>query len=135
MSTAPDDPPAWRRCTVADAEVLAEMNAQLSRDEGAAPVGTLSDYLARMRARLEEDRYQAAVAESASEAVAYTSTYGVMCSGSRAHPPHQNDSATGPRPAGFVTAHPACTTSGAVASPRPAARRGQTGCRPRRAAP
>jgi len=66
MSTAPDDPPAWRRCTVADAEVLAEMNAQLSRDEGAAPVGTLSDYLARMRAWLEEDRYQAAVAESAS---------------------------------------------------------------------
>ena len=71
MSTAPDDLPAWRRCTVADAEVLAEMNAQLSRDEGAAPVGTLSDYLARMRAWLEEDRYQAAVAESASEAVAY----------------------------------------------------------------
>ena len=34
-------------------------------------MGTLSDYLARMRAWLEEDRYQAAVAESASEAVAY----------------------------------------------------------------
>ena len=59
-------------------------------------MGTLSDYLARMRAWLEEDRYQAAVAESASEAVAYTSTYGVMCSGSRAHPPHQHDSSSPP---------------------------------------
>jgi len=49
-----------------------------------------------MRAWLEEDRYQAAVAESASEAVAYTSTYGVMCSGSRAHPPHQHDSSSPP---------------------------------------
>jgi GNAT superfamily N-acetyltransferase len=62
--------PTWRRCTLADTEVLAEMNAELSHDEGAA-VGEPSAYLARMRTWLEQDRYQAALAESHGEPVAY----------------------------------------------------------------
>jgi len=69
--TTPADPlPRWRRCTAADAETLATMNAQLSADEGAA-VGTAEAYRERMRAWLEEGRYQAAVAEADREPMAY----------------------------------------------------------------
>jgi GNAT superfamily N-acetyltransferase len=64
-------PPSWRRCTPADAPWLAEMNEQLSRDEGAAPVGPLSAYVDRMATWLEQGRYDAAVAESGGEPVAY----------------------------------------------------------------
>ncbi len=64
-------PPPWRRCTSDDAEVLAAMNEQLSRDEGAAPVGPLSAYVERMATWLEQGRYEAAIAESGEEPVAY----------------------------------------------------------------
>lgn len=63
MTASPDPLPSWRRCTVADAEVRAALNAQLARDEG-APVGSPSEYVERMRARLQEDRYRAALAET-----------------------------------------------------------------------
>jgi GNAT superfamily N-acetyltransferase len=70
--TSDSDPlTTWRRCTTADAETIAAMNEQLSRDEGAAPVGPLSAYVERMATWLEEGRYAAAVAESAGETVAY----------------------------------------------------------------
>src|SRR5262249_38970566 len=42
-----------------------------SRDEGAAPVGSVADYEQRLRTWLEEGRYQAAVAQSGSDTVAY----------------------------------------------------------------
>ena len=69
--TSPSDPlPNWRRCTVADAEHLAEMNARLSEDEG-APVGTPKAYVERMRGWLEDGRYEAAIAEAGAEPIAY----------------------------------------------------------------
>lgn len=62
---------SWRRCTPDDAELLAGLNEQLSRDEGAAPVGPLSAYVVRMREWLEDGRYEAALVHSGSEPVAY----------------------------------------------------------------
>jgi GNAT superfamily N-acetyltransferase len=70
MAAPPDDLPLWRRCTTADAAVLAELNAHLSEDEGAS-VGTPAAYLDRMRTWLEEGRYDAAVVESDGEPIAY----------------------------------------------------------------
>jgi len=61
----------WRRCTPADAEHLAEMNEQLSRDEGAQPVGPRAAYVERMRTWLEEGRYEAAIAEGGNETIGY----------------------------------------------------------------
>jgi GNAT superfamily N-acetyltransferase len=69
MST--DELPTWRRATPQDAAHLAEMNAELSRDEGAAPVGSLADYELRIRTWLEEDRYEAALAALDAETIAY----------------------------------------------------------------
>jgi GNAT superfamily N-acetyltransferase len=66
----PDALPRWRRCTIADASVLAELNAQLSEDEGSS-VGTPAAYLERMRRWVDEGRYDAAVAESGGEPIAY----------------------------------------------------------------
>jgi GNAT superfamily N-acetyltransferase len=71
VTTQAQPAPTWRRCTVADAELLAEMNAQLTRDEGAATLGPLSTYVERMRAWLEEGRYEAAIVESGGEPTAY----------------------------------------------------------------
>jgi len=71
VTTDRDLLPTWRRCTPADAILLAEMNAVLSRDEGADPVGSLDDYVQRMRTWLEEGRYEAALAEADSEVIAY----------------------------------------------------------------
>jgi GNAT superfamily N-acetyltransferase len=71
VTTDPDPLPAWRRCTPADAALLAELNAVLSRDEGADPVGSLDDYVQRMRTWLEEGRYEAALAESDAGVIAY----------------------------------------------------------------
>jgi GNAT superfamily N-acetyltransferase len=69
--TAPSDPlPHWRRGTVADVELLAEMNARLSEDEGSS-VGSPTAYVDRMRGWLEEGRYEAAIAESGAELIAY----------------------------------------------------------------
>jgi GNAT superfamily N-acetyltransferase len=66
-----DHLPPWRRCTSADAPVLAVMNAELSVDEGAEPVGPVSAYVERMATWLEEGRYEAALAEDDGEPVAY----------------------------------------------------------------
>jgi GNAT superfamily N-acetyltransferase len=71
VTTDPPAVPPWRRCTSDDVEVLAAMNEQLSRDEGAAPVGPLSAYVDRMTTWLEQGRYEAAIAESGGEPVAY----------------------------------------------------------------
>ena len=65
------DAPTWQRCTADDAPLIAPLNAELSRDEGAAPVGSLVDYEQRLRTWLEEGRYHAAVARAGSETVAY----------------------------------------------------------------
>jgi GNAT superfamily N-acetyltransferase len=69
--TPTDGELSWRRCTTADAPVLARMNSELSVDEGAQPVGPMAAYLARVSAWLDDDRYQAAIAESRGEPVAY----------------------------------------------------------------
>jgi GNAT superfamily N-acetyltransferase len=71
VTASPEPLPPWRRCTVADAEVLARLNARLSRDEG-APIGSPAEYLVRMRSWLTDDSYQAAMAETeAGEPVAH----------------------------------------------------------------
>lgn len=70
MTTPPSTLPRWRRCTAADAATLAELNAQLSADEGAS-VGTPTAYLERMRTWLETGRYEAAVIESDGRPLAY----------------------------------------------------------------
>ena len=61
----------WRRATAQDVRLLAGMNAELSRDEGAAPVGSLADYEERLRTWLDTDRYQAALAHRGDEPIAY----------------------------------------------------------------
>ena len=70
MAPPRDELPPWRRCTVADAPLLAELNAQLSEDEGAS-VGTPAAYQDRMRTWLEQGRYAAALASSEVGPVAY----------------------------------------------------------------
>lgn len=65
-----DHLPPWRRCSVADAGLLAELNAQLSEDEGAS-VGTPAAYVDRLRTWLEQGRYEAALAGDSAGPVAY----------------------------------------------------------------
>jgi GNAT superfamily N-acetyltransferase len=61
----------WVPCGPGDADVLGRLNAQLSEDEGAEPIGLPSAYVARMRAWLERGRYQAAAARQGEEVLAY----------------------------------------------------------------
>jgi GNAT superfamily N-acetyltransferase len=70
MAAPPDELPPWRPCTVADAAILAELNAQLSQDEGSS-VGTSAAYLDRMQRWLEEGRYYAAIVDPDGEPIAY----------------------------------------------------------------
>ncbi len=66
-----DDVLIWRPATADEVPLLAEMNAELSRDEGAAPVGSLADYEERMRTWLETGRYRAALARRGDQTIAY----------------------------------------------------------------
>jgi GNAT superfamily N-acetyltransferase/catechol 2,3-dioxygenase-like lactoylglutathione lyase family enzyme len=70
MAAPPDELPPWRRCSVADAAILAELNARLSEDEGSS-VGTPAAYLDRMQTWLAEGRYDAAIVDPDGEAIAY----------------------------------------------------------------
>jgi GNAT superfamily N-acetyltransferase len=66
-----DDVLIWRPATADEVPLLAAMNAELSRDEGATPVGSLADYEERLHTWLETGRYRAALARRGDQTIAY----------------------------------------------------------------